>query len=130
MTTSSRTLNLLYMLCGLGIVITSIPELSSAGRTPTFPIITIASGMFMLCLGGYGYLYPEKTKSSSAYLLGAAAGFLFVFVAAFSLVHFYGLTGFFSTGDSTRSFCYAVVMLVVSVWLLFRCFSLRRKERR
>ncbi len=34
-------------------------------------------------LGECGYLYPEKAKSSSAYLLGVGVSFLLVFMAVF-----------------------------------------------
>ena len=121
-----RYLNLLYMLSGLGLVITSI--IGPHSVTHVSDIITSLFGVVIMGLGGYGYLHPDKTNSSSAYLLGAVVSFVFVFLTAFSLIHFYGLTGFFSTGDSTRGVGLAAFVLFMGVWSLLRFFSLRRKE--
>lgn len=131
MTRRSRLPYVLHMLCGLGIILTSLlgQLLSSADRSPLgHVVIPMVTGLYFVGLGGYGYLHPEKTNSSQAALLGAATGFLLVLITVVSLIHFYGITGFFSTGDSTISCGYAAFMLVVSVWLLFSSFSLRRKD--
>ncbi|HYB02325.1 MAG TPA: hypothetical protein VED37_19030 [Ktedonobacteraceae bacterium] len=122
----SRLLNLVYMLAGLGLVITSIIGPHSVTRVSD--IVTPLFGVVILGLGGYGYLHPEKNNSSSAYLLGAVASLVFVALTTFSLIHFYGLTGFFSTGDSIRGVGFAALMLFVGVWSLLRYFSLRQKE--
>jgi len=124
----SRNLYLLYILCGLGLVITSMIGPHSVTRVSD--IVTPLFGVLILGIGGYGYLYPDKTNSSSAYLLGAVMSFVFVFLTAFYLIHLYGLTGFFSTGDSTRGAGFAAFVLFVGVWSLLRFFSLRRKEEK
>jgi hypothetical protein len=122
----SRSLNLLYMLSGLGLVITSMIGPHSVTRVSD--IVTPLFGVLIMGLGGYGYLHPDQTNSSSAYLLGAVGSFVIVFLTAFSLIHFYGFTGFLSTGDSTRGVGSAAFVLFVGVWSLLRFFSLRRKE--
>ena len=117
MTTRSRLLYVLVMLGGLGITLNSIPGLSSSDdRTPPgHVVIPIAVGLFLVGLGGYISLRPERATSSTSVLLAALGSFLVVIVLAFSLLHLYGITGFFSTGDSTRGFSFTVLWLVVSV---------------
>jgi hypothetical protein len=124
----SRSLYIVYMLCGLGLVITSM--IGHHSVTGVSDIVTSLFGVLIVGLGGYGYLHPDKTNSSSAYLPGAVMSFVFVFLTAFSLIHFYGLTGFFSTGDSTRGVGFAAFVLFVGVWSLLRFFSLRRQEEK
>ena len=124
----SRSLYLLYIICGLGLVITSMVGPHSV--TSLSDIVTPLSGVLILALGGYGYLYPDKTNSSSAYLLGAVVSFVFVLLTTFSIIHLYGLTGFFSTGNSTRGIGFAAFVLFVGVWSLLRFLSLRRKEEK
>ena len=122
----SRFLNLLYVLCGLGLVITSMIRQHSVTRVRD--IVMPMFGVVILCLGGYGYLHPDKTHSSSAYLLGAVVSVVFFCLTAFALIHLYGLTGFFSTGDSMSGIGLAAFLLLLGVWSLLRFFSLRRKE--
>jgi predicted MFS family arabinose efflux permease len=86
MTTRSRSLSVILMICGLGMIITSIIGLSSYYRTPMFPIIEIATGLLAVCLGGYRYLFPNKTNSSTSALLGAIGGFIVVLVLVFPRV--------------------------------------------
>ena len=129
MTTSPRLLYVLAMLGGLGITLNSMIGLSSSDdRTPLSHVISIAVGLLLVGLGGYFSLHLERAISSTSVLLVALGSFLIVFVLAFFLLHFYGLTGFFSTGDSTRGFFFTVLWLVVSVWMVLYYFSLRRKE--
>jgi hypothetical protein len=129
MTTHSRLLHGLYMLGGLGITLNSILGLSSSdARTPLSHVIGLLMGLYIMGLGGYGYLRPEKAKSSTRALLAAIGSFLAVFVLALFLLHSYGITCFFSIGDSTRGFSFTVFWLVVSVWMVFYSYSLQRKE--
>jgi hypothetical protein len=129
MTTRSRLLYVLVMLAGLGITLNSMIGLSSYDdRTPLGHVIPIAVGLLLVGLGGYISLRPERATSSTSVLLAAIGSFLVVIVLAFSLLHLYGITGLFSTGDSTRGFSFTVLWLVVSVWMVFYYFSLRRKE--
>ena len=81
----SRFLNLLYVLCGFGLVITSMTGHRSVTRVSD--LVTPIFGVVIMGLGGYGYLHPDQTHSSSAYLLGAVVSFVFFFLTAVSLIH-------------------------------------------
>ncbi len=128
MTTRSRYLYILYMLAGLFITLGASIELSSGH--PLGHIVQIAFSVALVISGGYGYLYPDKVNSPTTLLVAAGAGFVLFFVLLFSLLHFYGSTGLFSTGDSMSGLGATTFLLVMSICLLFYSRSLRNKELR
>lgn len=130
MTTRSRYFYILYLLAGLFVTFRTITELSAGDRTPVVHIVQIAFGAAIAVSAGYCYLYPDKEKNPNALLVAAGAGFTLFFVLLFSLLHFYGSTGLFSTGDSMTGLGATGFVLVMSACLLFYSRVLRDKELR
>jgi hypothetical protein len=130
MITRSRYFYILYLFVGLFITLSAIAELSSSDRTPIGHIVQIAFGAAVAVSGGYGYLYPDKENNPNALLFAAGAGFTLFFVLLFSLQHFYGSTGLFSTGDSITGLGAIAFLLVMSTCLLFYSRVMRNKGLR
>ena len=123
-----RYFYVLLLLAGLLVTLNAIAGLTSSGdSTPIGHITQIIFGIAMVVSGGYEYLYPGKGNSPAVVHFAALVGFMLTFVLLFFLLHFYGITGLFSTSDSTSGLGATTFLFSGSVCLLFYSRSLRNK---
>lgn len=118
-----------YVLVIIGGLLLLLSILEIIADPHTDNVVLASFGIYLIVINGYGY-FRFGTTSSTRTLLAALGGFLLCFVVAFLVFHRYSYAGLFSTFWSTFDVLYIVLWLVVSIWFVYRYFSLRRQEQK
>lgn len=122
----SQARSVTLMACGILLLLVAIEEMITAPRVDTLVVAT--GGIMLIVANGYRYLHPA-TESTTTTLLAATGCLLLLIVFTVVLIHKYSFEGIFSTFQSSFDVLYAVMLFVVSVWLIYRFFSLRATSR-
>jgi uncharacterized ion transporter superfamily protein YfcC len=123
----SRSRHVLLIAGGFLLLLLGIVELITDNHVDN--IVVTSFGIYLIVANGYVYLRPSTTSSTRA-LLAALGGFLLCFVVAFLVFHRYSQAGLFSTFGSTFDVLWVIIWLVMSIWFVYRYFSLRGKEQK